>query len=90
MHWALYGEDYKYYAQYIGPRQGMRRTTLGTFRGNKAHSNEWQGFRLHHFEQFFSHRNEVDGEGVPVFEDTWAYRNYQHGIYTYSEYILLL
>ena len=64
----------------------MRRTSLGTFRGNKAHSNMWQGYRLHHFEQFFQYRNDIEGEGVPVFEDTWAYRNREQGVYSYSEY----
>lgn len=60
----------------------MRSKPLGVFRNNKAHSNYWQGFRFHHFEQFFQFRNDVD---VPIFEGTMAYRNREQGIYSYSK-----
>ena len=85
MHWAYYGEDNTYRANLIGPSKSLRRRRLRTFRDNKAHSNEWHGFRFHHFEQFFEFRNSV---GVPVFENSWSYRNTQHGIYAYSKFII--
>lgn len=79
--WRTVGEDQCDRCNLIGSSKNMRRNRLGAFRGNKAHSNMWQGFRLHHFEQFFQYRNDID---VPVFEDVWAYRNREHGIYTYN------
>ena len=47
-----------------------------------AHSNYYAGFRMYHFEQFYTFRNEID---VPVFENLKAYRNREWGIYIYSE-----
>ncbi len=49
------------------------------FKDNKSHSNNWQGFNLYDFEQFFTFRDDVN---VPVFENLSAYRNREHGIYT--------
>jgi hypothetical protein len=52
---------------------------MKTFKDNKAHSNEWQGFSLYDFEQFLEFQ---DYERVPIFENIQSYRNQQHGIYT--------
>lgn len=82
MDWRSWGEDNISNGNLIGPGGSMRHKPLGVFRNNKAHSNYWQGFRLHHFEQFFQFRNDVD---VPIFEGTMAYRNREHGIYAYSK-----
>jgi len=79
LNYKCYGEDDKSQANTIGSTGSMRRRAMGTFRNNKAHSNYWQGIRLHHFEQFFTFRDEVN---VPIFENTKAYRNREHGIYT--------
>ena len=81
LHWAINGEDNVHQGNLIGESKGMRYRPLGTFRNNKAHTNDWQGFRFHHFEQFFSYRNEVN---IPVFENMMAYRHREHGIYAYN------
>lgn len=82
MDWRNRGEDNKDRGNLISPNNSRRRLPLGTFKNNKAHSNYWQGFRFHHFEQFFQYRNDVD---VPKFENMMAYRNREHGIYAYSK-----
>jgi hypothetical protein len=56
----------------------LRETAIGTFKGNKAHSNFRQGFHLADMEQFFHYR---DPDNVPVFENLSAYRNREQGIY---------
>jgi len=79
--WKTYGEDDKSNGNLIGPGGSMRRKAMGIFRDNTAHSSLYQGFRLHHFEQFFTFHNEVD---VPIFQNMKAYRNMNHGIYAYN------
>jgi hypothetical protein len=71
--WRTLGEDN------IDTGKGsIRRLEMKTFKDNKAHSNEWQGFSLYDFEQFFEFR---DYDRVPIFENIQSYRNQQHGIY---------
>ena len=84
MDWRNRGEDNKDRGNLISPNRSRRRLPLGTFKNNKAHSNYWQGYRFHHFEQFFQYRNDVD---VPKFENMMAYRNREHGIYAYSKFL---
>ena len=83
MDWRTRGEDDIHNGNLIGTGGNMRRKDAGIFRGNKAHSCYYQGFRFYNFEQFFKHRNLID---VPIFENTMAYRNREHGIYTYSKW----
>ena len=59
----------------------LRRSPIGTFKDNKAHSNFRQGFHLADFEQFFQFR---DVENVPIFENLSAYRNREQGIYAWN------
>jgi hypothetical protein len=79
MDWRTRGEDNAHNANLIGPGGSMRRKPMRIFRYNTAHSNWWQGYRLHHFEQYWN------WGATPLFENTSAYRNREHGIYTYSE-----
>lgn len=81
--WRSYGEDHCANCNLIGPGGSIRRKPMGLFLNNTAHSSWNQGFRIHHFEQFFTFRNEED---VPVFQNMKAYRNREHGIYAYSEW----
>jgi hypothetical protein len=72
--WRTLGED-----NVDTGKGSIRRLEMKTFKDNKSHSNNWQGFIFYDFEQFFSYR---DYDRVPLFENIWSYRNQQQGIYT--------